>query len=145
MTLKDLFPSRLTIAAVVGCAVLLPVAVWTSWNLGLANAGKVVAENAHKKLDAEVNAPGTGLRFQYAACTAERGNLQAASEAQNAAVSAMKAESDRRAAEAAKAVTEARQKQRTAEARARALLSQTPRPGESLCEAADRIILEAAR
>lgn len=140
-----LLPSRLTIAALAGCAILLPLAIGTAWSLGVANRDKATIERAHKKLDAEVNAPGVGLRFQYAACTAERGNLQAASDAQNAAVSAMKAESDRRAAEAAKAVTEARQKQRTAEARARALLSQTPRPGESLCAAADRIILEAAR
>ena len=57
----------------------------------------------------------------------------------------MRAEADRRASQAAQAVSEARQKQRAAEARARALLSQAPRPGESLCEAADRIILEAAR
>lgn len=145
MTFKDLFPSRLTIAAVAGCAVLLPAAVWSSWQWGLANAGKVTAERAHKKLDAEVNTPGTGLRFQLAQCVAERGNLKAASEAQNAAVSAMKAEADRRASQAAQAVSAARQKQRTAEARARALLAQSPRPGESLCEAADRIIQEAVR
>lgn len=138
-------PSRLTIAALAGCAILLPLAIGTSWSLGVANAGKVTAERAHKKLDDEVNTPVTGLRFQYAQCTAERGNLKAAAEAQNAAVSAMKAEADRRARQAAQAVSAARQKQRTAEARARALLTQSPRPGESLCEAADRIIMESVR
>lgn len=138
-----ILPSRTTLALAGIVAVCLPLSVCASLKAGEANRDKASIERAHKKLDAEVNAPGTGLRFQYAACTAERGNLQAASEAQNAAVSAMMAESDRRAAEAARAVSEARQKQRTAEARARALLSQAPRPGESLCEAADRIILEA--
>jgi len=145
MTIKDLFPSRLTVAAVAGCAVLLPAAVFASWQWGLANAEKVSAERAHKRLDDEVNAPVTGLRFQYAQCLSDRGNLQAATEAQSAAVDAMKAEADRRADQAAQAVSAARQRQRAAEARARALMAQAPRPGETLCEAADRIILEAVQ
>ena len=139
-----ILPSRTTLALAGIVAVCLPLSVCASLKAGEANRDKAAIERAHKKLDAEVNAPGTGLRFQYAACTAERGNLQAASEAQNAAVSAMKAEGDRRASQAAQAVSEARQRQRTAEARARALLSQQPRPGETLCQAADRIILEVA-
>src|SRR5690606_35611893 len=35
---------------VAGCAVLLPVAVFASWQWGLANAEKVTAERAHKTL-----------------------------------------------------------------------------------------------
>lgn len=140
-----ILPSRTTLTLALIVAACLPLSVCASWQWGNANRDKAAIERAHKKLDDEVNTPGTGLRFQYAACTAERGNLQAASEAQNAAVSAMKAEADRRAAQAAQAVSVARQRQRTAEARARAQLAQAPRPGEGLCEAADRIILEAAR
>lgn len=140
-----ILPSRTTLILAGIVAVCLPLSVCASLKAGEANRDKAAIERAHKRLDDEVNTPVTGLRFQLARCQAERGNLQAASEAQNAAVSAMKAEADRRASQAAQAVAGARQKQRTAEARARALLSQFPRQGESLCEAADRIILEAAR
>lgn len=140
-----IFPSRLTIILAAVTALTLPLSVCSAFNAGKANREKAAAQQSLKTLDAEVNTPGTGLRFRLSQCVSELGNLQSTVEAQNEAVSAMKAESDRRAAEAAKAVTEARQRQRTAEARARALLSQAPRPGESLCAAADRIILEAAR
>ncbi|MFC5373984.1 hypothetical protein ACFPIF_15580 [Brevundimonas faecalis] len=131
-----ILPSRLTIAACAATAILLPVSIWTSWNWGVAN-------RLHSQLDAEVNTPKTGMRFKYAACEAERGNLEARIERQNRAVQDLKAESDRRTAAADRAIAEARRAQQTAEARSRAIRNQQPRPGEGLCEAADRIIVEA--
>jgi len=131
-----ILPSRLTIAAVTATVILLPVSVWSSWNWG-------VAHRMHATLDAEVNTPVTGMRFKYAACEAERGNLEAQVERQNRAVLDIKAESDRRTEAANRAVAEARRAQQTAEARAQSIRNQQPRPGESLCQAADRVIVEA--
>lgn len=132
-----ILPSRLTIAACAATVILLPVSIWTSWNWGVSN-------RLHSQLDAEVNTPVTGMRFKYAACEAERGNLTAQVERQNRAMSDLKAESDRRTEAANKAIADARRAQQSAEARVRTLRSQQPRPGESQCEAADRIIVEAA-
>lgn len=110
--------------------------------MGVANRDKAVAERQFNRLDREVNTPGTGMRFQLAKCEAERGSLESQLEAQNKAVQALQAESAQRTAAAQQAVSVARQAQKNAEARARDILRQQPRQGESLCEAADRLILE---
>lgn len=131
-----ILPSRLAIAASVAVAILLPVSIWTSWNWG-------VSHRLHAKLDAEVNTPVTGLRFRHAQCEAERGNLEAQLERQNRAVQDMQAESDRRTAAANRALDEARRAKQASDARARSILTSRLNAGETPCDAANRLIVEA--
>ena len=142
MRIGDLFPSRLTVAAVVGCAVLIPLAVTASYQWGVTHRDLVKEEQRGDALYAEINTEGTGYKDRLTMCGANLAGVQAALARQNQAVDDLKAASDAAAVRAQAAVDAAQARARAAQQQAQTLLLETPRPGETRCDAADRLILE---
>jgi len=135
--------SRLGLGVI--CGTLILASVTASYQWGLTHRDLVREEQRANGLDAEINAPVTGLRDRLSSCTADLGNANASLGRQNAAVDALKAEADARDAKAREAVSAAQDRARTAERRVQGLLQSSPREGETPCVAAERLIREEIR
>ena len=100
---------------------------------------------AREKAKAEraVNDPVTGWRARLNQCQTNVKTLDAAVTAQNGAVAAFKADSLRRSAEAAKALTQARKATVAANQRIGALMA--AKPGADQCKSAEALIMESVR
>lgn len=145
MSIRDLFPSRLTVAAVLGCVVFIPLAVTTSYQWGVTHRDMVREEQRANGLWSDINAPNVGYKDRLTRCGANLAGAQASLARQNQAVDDLKAASDAAADRAQAAVDAAQARARAAQQQAQALLLETPRPGETRCDAADRLILEQVR
>lgn len=145
MKIGDLFPSRLTMAAGIGCAVFIPLAIFSSYRWGVTHHDLVQEQGRSAELHAQINAPGIGYKDRLTMAHANLAGAQAALATQNKAVDALKAASDAAAVRAQAAVDAAQARATQAQQRAQQLLLETPRPGETRCDAADRLILEQVR
>ncbi|MCG2665043.1 hypothetical protein [Brevundimonas sp.] len=145
MKLGDLFPSRLTMAAGIGCAIFIPLAVTASYQWGQTHRDKVREEQRADGLDDDINAPGVGYKDRLTLCVSNLAGAQKAMETQNKAVDELRAAGDAAKGRAQAAVDAAQARAAAAQQRAQSLLSEQPRPGETRCEAADRLILEQVR
>ncbi|WP_426024665.1 hypothetical protein [Brevundimonas sp. PWP3-1b1] len=145
MKIRDLFPSRLTVAACIGCAVFIPLAVAASYQWGVTHRDMVREEQRANGLWSDINAPNIGYKDRLTMCGANLAGAQSALARQNQAVDDLKAASDAAADRAQAAVDAAQARARAAQQRAQQLLLETPRSGETRCEAADRLILEQVR
>lgn len=145
MRLSDLLPSRFAVAAAAGCAIFIPAAIFAAYGWGVAHHDRVQAEARAVELDAAINAPGVGFKDRLTLCAANLAGAQAAVVRQNAAVDAMAAAALERTRQAQAAVDAAQARARDAQRQAQVLISQQPQPGESRCDAADRLILEQVK
>jgi len=91
-----------------------------------------------KRLDGEVRTAQADL----ATCKAERGQLEQDVKTQTAAVDAWKAEADRVRTAGELATRQAQARARSLEVQLLGARRATVQPGETVCEAADRLILE---
>lgn len=139
MKLADLFPSRLAIAAVAGCAVLIPLCGWLGWTAGVAKHDRDQAERTAADLDQLINHPTRGYVARLSTCRASLAGAEASVRTQNAAVAQLRAEAVASEARAAAAVRAAQAEARAANSRALTILQAQPNPGESRCDAAFRL------
>lgn len=140
--LLALLPGRWTLIASIFVAILLPLAIWTSYGWGVAHNDRVRETARANALDTEINDQETGLKVRVARCEFDLKGKNADLEKQTQMVSNWKVEADRARARGQAAVDAARARNRALELE---LLS--PRPsarleGETACEAADRMLLE---
>lgn len=140
--LRDLFPSRFAMAAGIGCAVFIPLAVVASYQWGVTHRDLVQEKQRASELHDAIHAEGTGYAARLTTCGANLAGASAALSRQNGEVARLKTDADAATARAQAAVGDALARARSAEQRAQSLLIQQPRDGESRCEAADRLILE---
>lgn len=143
--LRDLFPSRLTVAAVVGCAVLIPAAVVASWGWGVSHRDAVREAGRADELYGQIHDKGTGLADRLTTCGVSLTGVRTELTRQNQAVDQLKADGDAATARAQTAVKAAQDRARSAERQVQALLAEQPREGEGRCEAALRLIQENVR
>lgn len=127
------------------CGVLILASVTASYQWGVTHRDLVKEEQRGDGLYAEINTEGTGYKDRLTMCGANLAGAQSALAQQNQAVDDLKAASDAAAVRAQAAVDAAQARARAAQQQAQALLLETPRPGETRCEAADRLILEQVR
>lgn len=139
MNIRSLFPSRLTVAAVAGCAVLIPLCGWLGWTAGVAKHDRDRAEETTAELDQLIKHPVTGYIARLTTCQTSLTGAEASVRTQNAAVDRLRAEALAGEARAAAAVRAAQAEARAANGRAMALLQAQPNPGESRCDAAFRL------
>lgn len=135
MKVQDLFPSRLTIFAVLGCVVFIPLAIFMSYSYGVTqrdltkvSAEKVVVSQQLQKKTEEL-----------AVCAAQRDLNSRVLKDVERSMEKLRQESDtyRRNAEARLRTERARTQ--AAERGRQALLRQQPQANETICEAAWRI------
>jgi hypothetical protein len=117
------------------CAVFLSTTIW----LFFAEAN---VKRDRDRLDAEIETPITGFRDRLATCQAQSRNLEGAITFQSEQVAAWKAEADRIKAEGAQATKAAQDRARSFERQLVGARRAQPKPGETICEAADRTIME---
>mgnify|MGYP003346563786 CR=1 FL=1 len=91
MRIGDLFPSRLTMAAGIGCAVFIPLAIFSSYRWGVTHHDLVQEQGRSAELHAQINAPGIGYKDRLTMAHANLAGAQAALATQNKAVDALKA------------------------------------------------------
>lgn len=144
MTLSSLFPSRLTVAAVLGCAILLPLAVTASWNWGVAHRDAARIERDRKGLDLALNDPVTGYVARLSTCQVSLRGAEASIGRQNAAIESLRLAGEQATARAAASVQAAQDRARSAERAAQSILQERPREGEGQCDAAFRLHQENA-
>lgn len=142
-TILALVTSRLGLGII--CGVLILASVTASYQWGVTHRDLVKEEQRGDGLYAEINTEGTGYKDRLTMCGANLAGAQSALARQNQAVDDLKAASDAAAVRAQAAVDAAQARATTAQQRAQILLLETPRPGETRCEAADRLILEQVR
>lgn len=145
MRIGDLFPSRLTMAAGIGCAIFIPLAVFSSYRWGVTHHDLVQEQDRADELYAQINAPNIGYKDRLTMARANLAGAQSALARQSQAIDDMKAATDAAADRAQAAVDAAQARATAAQQLAQQLLFETPRPGETRCEAADRLILEQVR
>lgn len=136
-----ILPSRLTIAAIAGCAILVPLSIGLSWNLGLQHRDKVAAQKARDGFQTEL----VSTRDQLTTCKGSRLGLQAGLDEQNAALARLRKEAAAAQARAAQAVAAAQARAAAASADAERWRSFQPQEGESRCDAAFRLHQESLR
>lgn len=137
--LGGLFPSRLTVAAVVGCAVLIPLVAVTGRSAIVANAALDRAEARVVELDRQIQEPVTGYIARLATCRSSLGSMEAGVKTQNAAIEGLRQRALESEARAEAAVRGAQAQARATERRAQAVLQARPRDGEGQCDAAYRL------
>ncbi|MEC7797455.1 MAG: hypothetical protein VX755_09050 [Pseudomonadota bacterium] len=141
--LNALLPSRLTIAAVVGCLVFIPLSMALAWSAGVAEHDRRRVQTEADALKAQITAPATGYIARLATCETSLSGTQASIQLQNAAVETLRSAAADAAARADRLVQVAQAQASAAERRARTVLQSQPREGESRCEAAFRLHQEA--
>ena len=127
------------------CGVLILAFVTASYQWGVTHRDMVREEQRANGLWSDINAPDVGYKDRLTMCDANLAGAQSALDRQNQAVDDLKAASDAAADRAQAAVDAAQARATAAQVRAQSLLLETPRPGETRCEAADRLILEQVR
>lgn len=132
--------SRLGLGVI--CGALILASVTASYQWGQSRRDMVREEQRADGLEAEINAPGVGYKDRLTLCVSNLAGAQKALETQNEAVDELRAAGDAAKARAQAAVDAAQARAAIAQQRAQSLLSEQPRPGETRCEAADRLILE---
>lgn len=137
--LSDLLPSRLTIAAVLGCIVFIPLAIWASWTAGVAEHGRKEAQKTADAYHLAITAPTTGYIARLATCKASLSGAEGSLRTQNAAVETLRQAAAADAARAERLVRSAQLQASAADRRAQAVLQSQPRDGEGRCEAAFRL------
>lgn len=137
--LSELMPSRLTVAAVLGCIVFIPVAIWASWTAGVAEHGRKAAQTTADAYHQAITAPKTGYIARLATCEASLSGAEGSLRVQNAAVETLRQAAAADAARANRLVRAAERQATVAERRAQAVLQAQPRDGEGRCEAAFRL------
>lgn len=135
--------SRIGLGAL--CVLLIAASVTASYQWGVTHRDMVREEQRANGLWSDINAPNVGYKDRLTMCGANLAGAQSALARQNQAVDDLKAASDAAAERAQAAVDAAQARATAAQQRAQQLLLETPRPGESRCEAADRLILEQVR
>lgn len=135
--------SRLGLAIICGGLVLLSATASYQW--GVTHRDLVEVEGARSELYDQIHAAGVGYKDRLTMSRANLAGAQAALATQNKAVDDLKAASDAAAVRAQAAVDAAQARATVAQQRAQQLLLEQPRPGETRCEAADRLILEQVR
>lgn len=145
MGLSSLLPSRLAVISAVGCLIFVPLAVFTAYGWGVSNRDRIREEQRADGLYDQIHAAGVGYKDRLTMSQANLAGAQAALATQNRAVDDLKAASDAAAVRAQAAVDAAQARATVAQQRAQQLLLEQPRPGETRCEAADRLILEQVR
>lgn len=145
MGLLSLLPSRLAVISAVGCLIFIPLAVFTAYGWGVSNRDRIREEQRADGLYDQIHAAGVGYKDRLTMSQANLAGAQAALATQNKAVDDLKAASDAAAVRAQAAVDAAQARATAAQQRAQQLLLEQPRPGETRCEAADRLILEQVR
>ena len=139
----SLITSRLGLGII--CGLLILASVTASYQWGVTHRDMVREEHRANGLWLDINAPNIGYKDRLTMCGANLAGAQSALARQNQAVDDLKAASDAAAARAQVAVDAAQARATAVQQRAQALLLETPRPGETRCEAADRLILEQVR
>lgn len=137
--LSELMPSRLTVAAVIGCIVFIPLAIWASWTAGVAEHGRRAAQKNADAYHLAITAPTTGYIARLATCKASLLGAEGSLQVQNAAVEKLRQAAAADAARADSLVRAAQLRASAAERRAQAVLQSQPRDGEGRCEAAFRL------
>lgn len=137
--LSDPLPSRLTIAAVLGCIVFIPLAIWASWTAGVAEHGRKAAQKTADAYHLAITAPTTGYIARLATCKASLSGAEGSLRTQNAAVETLRQAAAADAARAKRLVRAAQLQASAADRRAQAVLQSQPRDGEGRCEAAFRL------
>lgn len=141
--LEGLVPSRLTVAAVIGCLVLIPLSIALAWSAGVAQHDRRQAQVEAAALKAEIIAPATGYIARLTTCQSALSGTEASLKVQNAAVDQLRQAAAADAARADRLVKTAQAQAAAAERRIQAVLQAQPREGESRCEAAFRLHQEA--
>lgn len=142
MRVSELLPSRFAMAAGVACAIFVPLAVVASYQWGVTHRDLVREQGRATELYDEIHAPGVGLKDRLTLCGANLAGAQTALARQNKAVEAMAQAALDASAKAQAAVDAAQARAREAQRLAQTLLLEQPRPDETRCQAADRLILE---
>ncbi|MFN7110340.1 MAG: hypothetical protein ACK4M2_01790 [Brevundimonas sp.] len=132
--------SRLGLGVI--CGALILASVTASYQWGQTHRDKVREEQRADGLHSEIYTPGVGYKDRLTLCVSNLAGAQKALETQNKAVDELRAAGDAAKARAQAAVDAAQARAAAAQQRAQSLLSEQPRPGESRCEAAGRLILE---
>lgn len=127
------------------CGVLILASITASYKWGMTHRDMVREQQRANGLWSDINAPNIGYKDRLTMCGANLAGAQSALARQNQAVDDLKAASDAAAVRAQAAVDAAQARATAAQQRAQQLLLETPRPGETRCEAADRLILEQVR
>ena len=143
LNLAALFPSRLTVAAVVGCLVFIPLAIWGGWSAGVAEHDRRQAQAAADAYHAEITAPTTGYIARLSQCRTDLAGATASLGRQTAAVAALRQAAAEDAVRADRLVQAAQNQARAADRRVQTVLQAQPRDGEGRCEAAFRLHQEA--
>lgn len=138
-SLTGLFPSRLTLAAVMGSIVLVPLATWTSWKAGVADHDRRAAQAVSADYHRQITAPATGYIARLATCNASLSGAEGSLRVQNAAVEKLRQAAASDAARADRLVKAAQAQATAAERRAQTVLQFQPRDGEGRCDAAFRL------
>ncbi|WEK38665.1 MAG: hypothetical protein P0Y50_08875 [Candidatus Brevundimonas colombiensis] len=141
--LSAIFPSRLTLAAVVGCLIFIPLAIWLGWTGGVAEHDRRQAQAAADAYHAQIADPTTGYAARLGRCAASLSGAEAAVNRQSEAVRDLQKTAAEDAARAERLVQAAQAQAIAADRRARAVLQAQPRDGESRCDAAFRLHQEA--
>lgn len=137
--LTGLFPSRLTVAAVLGCIVLIPLAIWTSWKAGVADHDRRGAQALAADYHRQITAPTTGFIARLESCKASLAGTEGSLRVQNAAVETLRQTAAADAARAERLVKAAQAQTVAAERRVQTMLQFQPRDGEGRCDAAFRL------
>lgn len=137
--LSELMPSRLTVAAVLGCIVFIPLAIWASWSASVANRERQAAQATADAYHLAITAPTTGYIAKLATCKASLSGAEGSLRVQNAAVEKLRQAAAADAARADSLVRAAQLQASAAERRAQSVLQSQPRDGEGRCEAAFRL------
>ena len=132
--------SRLGLGVI--CGALILASVTASYQWGQTHRDLVREEQRADELDDDINAPGVGYKDRLTLCVSNLAGAKTALETQNKAVDELRVAGDAAKVRAQAAVDAAQARAAAAQQRAQSLLSEQPRPGETRCEAADRLILE---
>lgn len=137
--LVDLLPSRLTIAAVLGCIVFAALSIWLGWTAGVAEHDRRQAQAQADSLDGQINDPTTGYVARLTQCRSGIADATASLDRQSRAIETLRAAGQAAAERAARQVQAAQAQAGAAERRAQAVLQAQLREGEAPCEAAFRL------
>ena len=132
-------PSRLTVAAVLGCVIFAGLAIWLGWTAGVAEHDRRQAQGLADAYHAQITAPTTGFIARLETCKASLSGAEGSLRVQNAAVEKLRQAAAADAARADSLVRAAQLQANAAERRAQAVLQSQPRDGEGRCEAAFRL------
>lgn len=134
-----ILPSRLTIVALAGCAILLPTAVGLGWTAGVAKRNQAAAERKAAGYHQEIYEPNAGYRDRLTTCSTSLAGAQASVETQNKAIQALRDSGAAATRQAQDRLAAEQARTRAAQSSYQALLQSRPHEGETACDAAFRL------